>query len=219
MVNQAFLKYVREEHYCPHCNQRLSCCSTPPIHVGDGLGWGTEVFFVCLNDECSLYVSGWKHIEEEYGQVASYRYMELPGETSGTPIMVGSKMAFTGSVIDPDEAEAADTRLQTEKAALARLDTCVAENDLEPVLTLITDEEAKLDGRRRACEVLAEFSTTDCIDPIRNHKFRHTEIGQLANLAIGKILKKTFQKECPYCAEIIKAQAKVCKHCGKEQKE
>jgi len=219
MINQAYVKYAKEEHYCPHCNQRLSFCSTPPIHVGDGLGWGTEVFFICLNDECSLYVSGWKHIEEQYGQVASYRYMQLPGETKGTPIMVGSKMAFTGSVITPEEVEASDIRYQEEKKALAALDTCVADNDLSPVLTLITDEDAAIEGRRKACQVLAEFATTDCIDPIRNHKFRHTEIEQAANLAIARILKKLYKKECAYCAEVIKAQARICKHCGKEQPE
>ncbi|RPI36371.1 MAG: zinc ribbon domain-containing protein, partial [Nitrospiraceae bacterium] len=28
--------------------------------------------------------------------------------------------------------------------------------------------------------------------------------------------KKNFTMECPYCAEIIKIRAKICKHCGKE---
>jgi rRNA maturation endonuclease Nob1 len=31
-------------------------------------------------------------------------------------------------------------------------------------------------------------------------------------------LQQNYKVECPYCAEIIKSQAKVCKHCGKEIK-
>ncbi|MCI5120103.1 MAG: zinc ribbon domain-containing protein, partial [Candidatus Electrothrix sp. AUS4] len=30
------------------------------------------------------------------------------------------------------------------------------------------------------------------------------------------ILSNHFLRECPYCAELIKARAKVCKHCSKE---
>ena len=66
---------AKEEHYCPHCKERLSCCHTPPYHVGDGLGWGTEIFFVCLNDECPIFNRSWEEFEERYGQVSSCRYM------------------------------------------------------------------------------------------------------------------------------------------------
>lgn len=215
MASDACLKYAKEEHICPHCETRLSCCKTPPMHVGDGLGWGTDVFFICLNDECSLFENGWAYIEEQYGQVASYRYMILPGEKKGTPMMVGSAIAFTGSEIDPNQLEETNVRFQNEKKALQALETCVAEKNLEPLICLITDEEAHLEGRHKACKLLEELCDIQCIDPIRNHKFRHTEIEQLSNIAISRILKKQFKKECPHCAEIIKAQAKICKICGK----
>jgi len=215
MPANACLKYADEEHLCPHCQTKLSCCTTPPFHVGDGLGWGSDVFFVCLNDACPLFTNGWKLVETQYGQNASFRYMVLPGEKTGGPMMVGSKTAFTGSEIDLKAARAKNTRYQQEQEALAQLATCVAEKNLAPVLYLITDEDSALAGRHQACQLLVELCDLNCIDPIRNHKFRHTEIGQLANLAINSILEKTFQKECPHCAEIIKAQAVTCKHCGK----
>lgn len=214
-INDACLRYVEEKHECPHCKTTLSCCATPPMHVGDGLGWGTDVFFICLNDECPLYVNGWKHVEEQYGKVSSFRYMKLPDEKKGSPMMVGSRIAFTGSIIDAEEQKNKSERYQNEKKAVKQLETCVAEKNLEPVLYLITDEDALLKDRRVACKKLEELCDLKCIDPIRNHTFRHEEIGQLARLAIAKILKNTYQKECPLCFEIIKAQAKICKHCGK----
>ena len=215
MVSEACMEYAREKHYCPHCNTRLSCCSTPPLHIGDGLGWGTEAIFICLNDECKVFVNGWKHFDEQYGSAASCRYMLLPGEKKGSNLMVGGAGAFTGCIIDPDTLPEGPTRYDKEKEALAALDTCVEKGDLEPVLFLITDEKANLENRKKACDLLEDLCDLNCIDPIRNHKFLHTEIGQYAELAIAKILKKSFKKECPHCAEIIKAQAKICKHCGK----
>jgi hypothetical protein len=215
-VDERCYEIVRQKHNCPHCKEQLSCCHTPPYHVGDGLGWGAEVFFICLNDNCGIFKNSWEQFEEQYGHSASCRYMLLPNEEKGGPMMVGSKDAFTGSIVDPDKVGACNVRYQNEKAARAQLETCVAENNLAPVICLLTDEEAHLQSRHRAGELLAELNDLACIDPIRAHKFHHTEIGQIANLAIAKILRNHNRMECAYCAEIIKAQAKICKHCGKE---
>lgn len=214
-ISDACLLHTNEVHECPYCKERLSCCATPPMHVGDGLGWGTDVFFICLNDDCPMYVDGWKYVEEQYGKVASYRFMKLPGEEKGSPMMVGSSIAFTGNVIDPKAEQSKSTRFIKEQEAINQLSTCVKEKNLEPLICLITDEDANLKEREKACYLLEELCDIECIAPIRNHNFRHTEIGQLANLSIARILKKSYLRECPECAEIIKAHAKICKHCGK----
>jgi hypothetical protein len=207
---------AKEKHHCPHCKEELSCCHTPPYHVGDGLGWGTELFFICLNDECPIFAKSWEEFEERYGHNSSCRYMLLPNEKKGGPMMVGSKDAFTGSIVDQDKLEETNERRQQEKAATAQLDSCVAEKNLEPLICLITDEDANLKSRHKACELLDQVNDLACIDPIRAHKFRHTEIGQLSGMAISRILKKHNRVECKHCAEVIKAQAKICKDCGKE---
>ena len=49
-----------------------------------------------------------------------------------------------------------------------------------------------------------------------NFSMRHEQDASVFDLAIGKILKNHNRMECEYCAEIIKSQAKLCKHCGKD---
>ncbi len=210
------LKYLEEKHVCPHCKQELTLCHAPPIHVGDGLGWGSEYLFICLNNDCSLFANGWKYIENQYGHVGSYRYMEIPGSKESYNMMVAGRDAFTGSVVDVEEIKKQNKRYQQEKKAEAELPTCVEEGKLEPVLFLLLDEAAHIKVRKKAASMLIPLNDTECIEPLRNHEFRDASLEQEVNMAISAILTKHFLKECPYCAELIKARAKVCKHCQKE---
>jgi len=210
------LKYLEEKHVCPHCKQELTLCHAPPIHVGDGLGWGSEYLFICLNNDCSLFAKGWEYIENQYGHVGSYRYMEIPGSKESYNMMVAGRDAFTGSIVDVEEMKRQNTRYQEEKKAVAALPSCVEEGNLEPVLFLLLDEAAHINVRKEAASMLIPINDVDCIEPLRNHSFRDTSLEQEVNMAISAILNKNFLKECPYCAELIKARAKVCKHCQKE---
>lgn len=214
-MHDSCLAYLDEEYYCPHCQERLSCCNAPPVHVGDGLGWGSEILFICLNDDCPLFVNGWKHVEEQYGHSASYRHMQIPGGES-TSMMVGGKDAFKGCIVDKETIQLQNERYQREKEAVAKLDTCVAEHNLEPVLFILLDEAADRKERERACDLLVEVNDLSCVDPIRNHTFKDTHLAHRVNLALNQLLKKNFRKECSHCAEIIKMQAKVCNHCQRD---
>jgi len=210
------LSVLDEVKICPHCKQQMSCCSAPPIHVGDGLGWGAEVMFVCLNDECPLFINGWDKIEVQYGHRASYRYMELPGSKESNVMMVGTADAYKGFVIDKEAMLAQNKRFQQEKEALKQLDTCVEEKNITPVLTLLCDEAANIDDRKKAVDCMIAINDIAVIDPLRNHKFRSTDLEQAINIAIRRILETNFKKECPHCMEIIKAQAKKCMHCKED---
>lgn len=210
------LRYLEEKHVCPHCNSELTLCHAPPVHVGDGLGWGCEYLFICLNDECKLFVNGWQYIENQYGHVGSYRYMEIPGSKETYNMMVAGKGAFTGSIVDVEAIKQQNERYQEELKAIAALDTCIEENNLDPVLFLLLDEAANIDDRKKAASFLAPLNNLDCIEPLRNHSFRNTSLEQEVNMIISALLSKNFLKECPFCAELIKARATVCKHCQKE---
>ncbi len=205
-----------EKHTCPNCKTEMSCCEAPPVHVGDGLGWGSEVLFICLNDDCPTFTGGWEKVDVNYGHKASFRNMQLPGSKELNVMMVASKDAFTGSIIDPEAMKKQNVRYHKEQAALAALDSCVEDKDLSPVLTLILDEAATPEGRKKAISLLGALNDLSCIDSIRNHTFRDTSLEQEVNLVIHAILKKHFKKECPYCSEIIKGQAKKCLHCKED---
>ncbi|MCL7486645.1 MAG: zinc ribbon domain-containing protein [Desulfobulbaceae bacterium] len=216
MKSVSVFDLLEEVHTCPHCKVRLTLCHAPPIHVGDGLGWGSEYLFICLNDECNLFASGWEHIENQYGHVGSYRYMKLPDSDESYNMMVAGKDAFTGSIVDPEQIKASNKRYRKEQEAIARLDTCVAEKNMEPLLYLLLNDHVALDVRKRAVGLLTELNDPACVEPLRNHDFKDTHLEQSVNMAISGILGANFIKECPFCAELVKVRAKICKHCQKE---
>ncbi|MDR2550579.1 MAG: zinc ribbon domain-containing protein [Desulfobulbus sp.] len=210
------LRYIEEKHYCPHCSGDLTLCHAPPVHVGDGLGWGSEYLFICLNDSCPLFVKGWEYIANQYGHVGSYRYMELPNSKENYSMMVISKEAFTGSIVDIETIKRQNEQYQCQLEALAALDTCLEKRQLGPVLTVLLDESIRIDDRKRAVALLAPLNDVACVEPLRNHAFKDPHLEQEVNLAINKILTAHFLKECPHCAELIKARATLCKHCQRE---
>ena len=213
---ERILQYLEEKPVCPHCNRPLSLCHAPPIHVGDGLGWGSEYLFICLNDDCPLYKNGWQFIEQQYGHVGSYRYMQLPGSKESYSMMVGGQGAFTDSVVDVEALRRQNERHRALQQALAELDDCVAQKNLAPVLTVILDEAARQEDRKRAVDLLAPLNDLACLEPLRNHAYKNDYVHNEVNLALRELLQKNFLKECPFCAELVKARAQVCMHCKRD---
>ena len=140
--------------------------------------------------------------------------MEVPNSKESYNMMVVGKEAFTGSIVDIEALKRQNVRYQRQQEALAALDTCVAEKRLEPVLTLLLDESVRIDDRKRAVALIGPLN--DLLRERCASTPSGSHLEQEVNLAIGKVLANHFLKECPYCAELIKSRATVCKHCQRE---
>ena len=70
--------------------------------------------------------------------------------------------------------------------------------------------------RVKAAEIVGDIGELDAIDPMRSHKFGNDVLQTRVNEAVKKIHERYFTRECPFCAEIIKKRASICKHCGRE---
>ncbi|MBU4388951.1 MAG: zinc ribbon domain-containing protein [Proteobacteria bacterium] len=206
----------QEKPKCPHCNHEMSLWEVPLISFGDGLGWGAPYLYVCFNDECPLYKKGWKNIEEHYGHVASYRCMCYPGTDKFEIMPVFSPHGGEGQIIDDQVLMEQEVLKEAIKKGFSILAGCYVEKDAVTVVRMLLDATEPAKVRLKAAEMVGDIGGLDAVEPIRNVKFGNRLIQEQVDKSIKKIHEKNFTRECPFCAEIIKKMAKVCKHCGKD---
>ncbi len=207
-----------EKPKCPHCGKRMVVWECPPVGFSDGLGWGTPYLYVCFNDECPPYVKGWDNIMDSYAVRASYRCICDPISSSGKmdSMPVFSPEGGKGGIVD-DELEAKKKANQEAmQKALDALETAKEAKEQGSILEALLDDKALPPVAFRAAELIGEMGTLDAIEPIRNHAFNNELVREKAEAGLELIHKRNFTKECPFCAEIIKARAVVCKHCKKD---
>lgn len=202
--------------HCPHCDQEMSLWEVPPVNFSDGLGWGAPYLFMCFNDDCPFYKRGWESMRENYAHNCSYRCMNYPGTEQFEAIPVFSPAGGTGQIID-DEVLAARKALEENiKKGFSILAECYVSKDMPTVMQLLLDGAEPVRVRVKAAEMIGDFGELEAVEPIRNAKFGNVKLQKTVDAAVGKIHARFFTRECPFCAEIIKKRAKVCKHCGKE---
>ena len=125
-------------------------------------------------------------------------------------------MGATGQIIDDQIISEREALKEATKVGFMSLAECYRAKDLKTILALLLDGTQPERVRLKAAEMLGDIGDVEAVEPIRNHKMSSTMLQQQADNAIKKIHERSFTKECPFCAEIIKKRAKVCKHCGKE---
>jgi len=212
---QVFEKIMEQEKpKCPHCGVEMSLWEVPPINYSDGLGWGVPYLYVCFNDECPLYLEGWDNLKENYAHHASYRCMCYPGTEQYECMPVFSPQGGTGQIID-DQAVMAEEALKAAiKKGFSILATCYAEKDWPQVMRMLLDAGEPARVRVKAAEMVGDFAELEAIEALRSHKFGNELIQEQVDSSVKKIHERFFTRECPFCAEVIKKRAKVCKHCN-----
>jgi len=201
---------------CPHCGDEMNLWEVPPITVGDGLGWGSPYLYLCFNDDCSLYKQGWDNMKENYAHTASYRCMNYPGTEQFELIPVFSNQGGRGQIIDEEIIAEQEAIKEAIKNGFSMLAECFVRKDGPTVLTILMDPAHPNRVRQKAAEMIGDIGEVEAIEPLRNVKFGNELVQKEVDAAISKIHGRHFTRECPFCAEIIKKRANICKHCGKE---
>ncbi len=126
-----------------------------------------------------------------------------------------SQSGATGQIIDD---EIATVKLQALKTTIERkisfLEDCYAANDWQTVLKVLLDPIEQDVIRIKAADLIGEIGTTEAIEPIRNKTLGNGFLSKKIEESLRKIHEKFSTRECPFCMEIIRKRANVCKHCG-----
>lgn len=206
----------QEKPNCPHCNAEMSIWEVPPITVSDGLGWGVPYLYICFNDACPMYQQGWGNMRENYGRNASYRCMRYPDTEQYECLPVFSPEGASGQIID-DQIVAEQKAIQeATKKGFFNLAECYSKKDWNTALSMLLDGKEPQRVRVKAAEITGDIGETDAIEPLRSHKFGNPVLQKKVDEAVAKIHERFFTRECPFCAEIIKKRANICKHCGQD---
>ncbi len=216
-LEEAFERIMSlEKPKCPHCDTEMSVWEVPAISVGDGLGWGEPFLFICFNDDCSLFKQGWDELMENLGQKSSFRCMNYPGTDTFEILPVFSSFGGSAQVIT-DETVARQKELEEAiKSGFSILADCYVAKDLVQLLKMTLDSTEPVRVRLKAAEMLGDIAETEAIDPLKNTKFGNQKLQEAVTDSIGRIHERCFTRNCPFCAEIIKLQAQICKHCKME---
>jgi len=210
-------KYIKmDKPHCPHCDLEMSLWEVPQIAVSDGLGWGTPYLFICFNDDCPSYKKGWENIKETMDTQASYRCINEPGRDNFEYMPVYSPIGATGGKLDDEILIKQEAARELLKQTFSLLTDYYMSKDWDEILKILLDPKIPPKARLKAAEMVGELGDSDAVQHILNHKFPTPVLQEGVRKAVEQLHERHYTRECPYCAEIIKKRATVCRHCNKE---
>ncbi len=210
-------KYIKmDKPHCPHCDQGMSLWEVPQIAVSDGLGWGTPYLFICFNDDCPSYKKGWENIQETMETQASYRCINEPGQSNFEYMPVYSPVGATGGKLDDAILIEQEAKRELAKQTFSLLTDYYMSKDWDEILKVLLDPKIPPKARLKAAEMVGELGDSEATEHMLNHKFPTPVLREGVKKAVEQLHERHYTRECPYCAEIIKKRATLCKHCNKE---
>lgn len=210
-------KYIKmDKPSCPHCDREMALWEVPQIPVSDGLGWGTPYLFICFNDDCPSYKKGWDHIQDCMEQKASYRCINEPGQKNFEYMPVFSPTGATGQILDDAALIEQEAKRELAIQTFSILTDYYISKDWDEILKIVLDPKIPPKARLKAAEMVGELGDAEAAEHLINHKFPTPVLVAGVKKAIEQLHERHYTRECPYCAEIIKKRATLCKHCNKE---
>lgn len=210
-------KYIQmDKPQCPHCHQEMTLWEVPPINFSDGLGWGVPFLFVCFNDDCPSYRKGWDHLLETMEAPASYRCINEPGQKNFEYMPVFSPLGGTGSKLDDEILVRQKAEKELLKQTFSILTDYYMTKDWDEILKIALDPKIPARARLKAVEMTGELAEVEAIEHLINHKFPSPVLQKSVDQAVEQLHERHYTRECPFCAEIIKKRATVCKHCSRD---
>jgi len=198
---------------CPYCGQKMKIMACGQSGFVSGGRWGSPYLFICDNDECPLYAEGWEHMRETYGRPCSYRCICYPdsGQTEARAVYSSNK----SGIIDEVDITADKARGTDDDPAVQRLMGLFDAADLEGLLSSLFDRDVYYKVRMRAAALIGELGLAEAIEPMLDFKLQDQRLAVQVRQGIKRIHEINQTRECPFCAEVIEAEAEVCKHCGR----
>ncbi|MGD9824726.1 zinc ribbon domain-containing protein, partial [Desulfobacter sp.] len=129
---------------------------------------------------------------------------------------VFSPIGGTGSVMDDAALIAEEAKKELMKQTFSILTDYYISKDWDEILKLCLDPKIPPKVRLKAAEMVGELGDATAVEHLINHKFPTPVLQEGVKKAIEQLHERHFTRECPFCAEIIKNRATVCKHCGKD---
>jgi hypothetical protein len=129
---------------------------------------------------------------------------------------VFSPMGAKGQIIDDQVVAEQEALSANIKKGFSILADCYVNKDEVTIMQLLSDSCEPMRVRIKAAEMVGDIGSVEAIEPLRCMRAGNQKLQDGIDAAISKIHARFFTRECPFCAEIIKKRAKICKHCGKD---